>query len=109
MLTPIFNKNMPILKQETKKIILPEIKAELKIKSVITYGDFLEVEKSNVKGNSDSMLELAAKLIIEWDITDEKKKTLPITGDNIKKLSNVDVNFLIKELTGKMSEKKTLK
>lgn len=98
---------MPILKQETKKIILPEIKAELIIKSIITYGDFLEVEKLKIDDSNNSMLELAAKLIVSWDITDEEKKPLQITGTNIKKLSNLDVNFLIKELTGEIAEKKT--
>lgn len=98
---------MPILKQETKEIILPVSGAKIKILTRINYGSILGIKEKDLN-QKETILELATLLIIDWDLTNEKNVKLPITIESIKSLEFEDGNFLIGEINGSIAEKKTL-
>jgi len=101
---------MPILKNETKEITLPVSKAKIKFLAKITYGKMLEFQEKGIKEEKEAGMEMAAFLIVDWDLMDEKDVKLPFTVENIKSLAFDDGNFLINEINktiqGNM-EKKT--
>lgn len=99
---------MPILKDETKEITLPITGAKVKFLSKITYGKMLEFqEKNKIENEREVGLVMAAFLIIDWDLTDEKNKPIEKSMENIKKLPFDDGNFLISEINKAVAEKKT--
>jgi len=99
---------MPILKQaeETKEITLPESGAKLTILSGINYGMMLKIWELP-DTDKRQMLTIAAQLITDWDFTDEKGEKIPVTSENLEKLSKEDGVFLIKEISGYFDQKKT--
>lgn len=98
---------MPVLKQEqkTRIITLPDSGAKLTIFSNVCYGKMVELRK--LPNDNDGMLGVVAGLIIDWDFTDDKLTKLPISIDNIKKLSKDDGDFLVEEASKNFSQKKT--
>lgn len=97
---------MPILKQETKEIILPESGAKLTILAKVTYGTMLKVWETPAEDNS-SLLAIASNFITDWDFTDEKGVKLPINFDSLKNLTKDDGQFLIAEISKYFEQKKT--
>jgi hypothetical protein len=97
---------MPILKQETKEIILPESGAKLTILSKVTYGTMLKIWETPAEDNS-SLLAIASHFITNWDFTDEKGVKLPINFDSLKLLSKDDGQFLIAKISTYFDQKKT--
>jgi len=102
---------MPILKQELIEIELPVSKAKVRFLSKITYGKMLEFQSLGIKNEKEAGMEMAAFLIIGWDLVDEKNVALPTTVETIKSLEFEDGNFLINEINkavaGNNEEKKT--
>lgn len=98
---------MPILKTvDTKELILPESGAKLTIFNRITYGMMTEIWELP-KADKESMLRVAAMLIVDWDFTNEKGEKLPIDLETLKSLSRDDGQALISEVSSHFAEKKT--
>ena len=98
---------MPIFKQDIKEITLPESGAKVKILKKFTYGTILKFQEKNIADETEAKMELAVMLIVDWDLTDEKKEKLPINRENINNLNFEDGNFLINEINQALAEKKT--
>jgi hypothetical protein len=98
---------MPILKEEIKEIILPKSGTKVKFLAKITYGKMLEFQERGIKNEKEAGMEMAVFLIMDWDLTDEKKKKLPFSVESIKSLEFEDGNFLISEINKAIKEKKT--
>lgn len=69
--------------------------AIVKLYDTILAGDYEESEDEN---RSDRAYSIIAKIIIDWNLTDENGNPLPITLDSIKKLPIVDINAINKAL-----------
>jgi uncharacterized protein YccT (UPF0319 family) len=98
---------MPIFKQETKQIELPDSKAKITMLEKVNYGTMIKIWDYE-KLDNPTALEVITTLIIDWDLTDEKGEKLPINSETIKKLSVKDGQFLIEEFSAYFKEKKTL-
>jgi len=98
---------MPIFKQETRTIELPESKAKIEVYTKFTYGQIIKVQEKNLPDENDAKLELASVLIKDWDFVDEKGDKLPISAEIVKNLSFADGNHLISEVNKLLAEKKT--
>jgi hypothetical protein len=98
---------MPILKQETRGITLPKSGAKIKFLARITYGKMVEFQDKGIKDEKTAGMEMAAFLIVDWDLTDDKGNKLPFSAESIKSLEFDDGNFLINEINKSITEKKT--
>jgi hypothetical protein len=97
---------MPILKQEKSEITLPVSLAKVMILDKISYGTALQIREKDLK-QDESMLELAASCILEWDLTNEAGEKLPITAETIKQLNHTDGDFLMSHVAKSFAQKKT--
>jgi hypothetical protein len=101
---------MPILKRETKEIVLPKSKAKLTLMASLNYGLMMKIWEFKVIDN-EALLKIASYTITAWDFTDEKGEKLEITSDNFKFLPAEDGAALVSEVQkyfGNSEEKKNL-
>jgi len=100
-----FLKYMPILKQETKEIVLPVSKTKITIATKINYGIAVKIRESDLK-QDENLFALASLCILDWDLTNEKKEKLEITPEIIKQLDHKDGDFLMNSIAENFDEKK---
>jgi len=81
---------------KTKEIILPDSGAKVVIKDKLTFGTTLEM--MDFDKERDAQLFMVEGMIISWDFMDNDKKPIPITADNIKKLSPTYGQFIINQI-----------
>jgi len=101
---------MPQLR-DTRKIITIPIKSiegsEVKINSGLLAGDMSFVYGEGSMTDIERTLRALSIMIIDWNLTDEKEKKIPVTLDNIKKLDILDITELINATSfGEMGKKK---
>jgi len=92
---------MPQLKDNRK-----EIKLELKSipgSEVVAKDGLLAGDIESVQGNPDDSdttrtLRILEKIIVKWNLTDEKEQVLPISIENIRKLDFGDVTQLLQKV-----------
>jgi len=92
---------MPILKdfRQTKKIILPSYQDS----EVIIYNSLLASESDDAieirkSPSAKKMLEIIPKLIASWNFVDENQKPLPVNTENLNKMSEQDILFIVNEI-----------
>lgn len=101
---------MPTLgKVETTTLQLPSTKdapneadkAWVSVKTTLLLGDIADV--SNLESKTDQAIGSLAKLIVDWNFTDEAGEKLPVNEENVRKLEMVDFNFLGEWMAGKLT------
>jgi len=101
---------MPQL-QDTRKIIEVSLKSikdsKITMKDGLLAGDMAFVYGDAMTNDVERTLRALSRMIIDWNLTDEKGNKLPINLENIKKLPLVDVTELIgKTSFGEIDKKK---
>ncbi len=93
---------MPVLEDTSKleKIYLPSTEKEekeedrgwVRLRDYVPAGVIIDHKDSNMEVAS---LHALVSSILEWNFTDEKGTTLPVTVENVRKLKLPDYTFLI--------------
>lgn len=96
---------------ETDQINLPsDNQYWVRLKRVATFGDQLAAQSAMLKMDSSagtvSQMEwrayleaLSVSMIVEWNLTDEDERPLPINAENLGRLSADDGQFLANAVT----------
>jgi hypothetical protein len=105
---------MPYLQAtQTDQVDLPTEGYWVRLKKRATYGDQLAAQSAMLKLDAAnpgtvSQMEwsayiqaLTVSMTVEWNLTDENDAPLPITAENIAKLSAEDGQFLATEVTNR--------
>ena len=82
----------------------------VKIKRRATYGDQVAAQSAMLKVDTASaalsdiewgsyIRSLTAAMVVEWNLTDEQDRALPITAESIDRLEPEDGQFLAAEIT----------
>jgi len=89
---------MPILRDERKeiKVTLGTIKdSEITIKDGLLAGDIEDIYGKNETSDVHKMFLVLTKIIVDWNLTDEKGEKLPITIENIKLFDIRDLTEIV--------------
>lgn len=89
---------MPQLKdtRETIKLSLKEREgSEIILKDGLLAGDMSFVYGDEATNDVERGLRALSKMIISWNLTDEKDQSLPVTLDNLKRLNLREVEELL--------------
>lgn len=85
---------MPVLALKTVKVELPSYPgSEVVMYEKAPFGAIADVKDG--MGNIDIAKNVLPRIILEWNLTDEKGNTLPINIETLLKLPLDDVNFLL--------------
>ena len=89
---------MPQLK-DTREILKLSIKSiegsEITLKDGLLAGDINFVYGDGMISDTEKALRVLSKMIIKWNLTDDKDQPLPITLDNVKRLNIKDMMEVI--------------
>ena len=89
---------MPQL-QDTRKILKLPIKSiggsEITIRDGLLAGDLSFVYGSGATNEIERALRALSKMVVDWNLTDEEGKKLPVTIENINKLDVNDIESLL--------------
>ena len=104
---------MPILKDE-RKIIKLTIKSiegsEVTVRDGLLGGDMEKVYGGGTMNDIQRTLIALSVMIVDWNLTDNAGKILPVTIENIKKLNITDLTELISSTSfGDKKKEQTLK
>jgi len=107
---------MPELKdtRETIEVSLKSIKgSKVVLKNGLLAGDMAFVYGDEMTNDVERTLRALSRMIVDWNLTDEKGNKLPVNLENIKKLPLTDVTELISRTSfgeaGIGKKKETLK
>jgi len=93
--------NMPQLKDNRKEIKL-ELKSipgsEVVAKDGLLAGDIESVQGSPDDSDITRTLRVLEKIIVKWNLTDDKDQVLPINIENIRKLDFGDVTNILQKV-----------
>jgi len=73
--------------------------SELKIRDGLTTADFEEAMGDQSAGGVQMMLVALEKMIVDWNIEDEKGEKLPISRDNLKQVDILDLREVFESTT----------
>jgi hypothetical protein len=89
---------MPILRDARKeiKVSLKTIEgSEIIIKDGLLAGDIEDIYGRNETSDVHKMFLVLAKIIVDWNLTNEEGEKLPITVDNIKLFDIRDLTEIV--------------
>jgi hypothetical protein len=87
---------------KTKDIAIPNTDLVVKIKSELSWYEFLEglkIEDSSQKG-----INTITKLIVSWNLTDDAGTVLPVTEETVKSLPREIATVIIDEFNKAFDE-----
>ncbi len=95
---------MPIL-QDTRKEIKVSLKSiegsEIVMKDGLLAGDIEEIYGTEGMSDIKRMFKVLEKIIVKWNLTDEKGEILPITAENIKLFDIRDLTEVVEKTSFK--------
>ena len=89
---------MPQLK-DTRETLIISIKSiegsEVTLKDGVLGGDISFIWGDGMISDTEKALRLLSKMIIGWNLTDDKDQPLPVTLENIRRLNIKDIKEII--------------
>lgn len=86
------------------KVSLPSyLDSEVEIKTNISVGEVMEVEKT--ESDMEKAVLMAMKMILKWNFQDEAGADLPITKETLIQLPAVDLTYLLDTITPYVQKK----
>ena len=93
--------------RETLKLSLKSIEgSEITLKDGLLAGDISFVYGDGMISDTEKALRALSKMIVDWNLTDDKDQPLPVTLNNVRRLNIKDIKEIMDQTSASTEEMK---